>query len=130
MNALLLLLLLTAHPDPKDLQGCKRERDPHDAQRQDFVLKESDVKKNRKGENVAIVLFPRVFGRPHRFKRVQIRRGRTVVPLSFVYYDAEHGNPQRQIWRTESALRNLPKRSVLFADGQCWFLENPTVRID
>jgi hypothetical protein len=132
MKIIIALLLWSSVAFAADeFHGCKKQFSPNDGTKKGFVWKQSDVKKNSKGELVGIVLFPTQFGKPHLFHTVQLRqKGKTAATLRFCYYDAEHSSPQRQIWRTELAMKNMPAPSVLYADGKCWLLKNPRKRID
>lgn len=138
--ALLALLLFSpcayAQVNPIDLVGCKREISPFDAKKDGFVWKESDTKKNSKGEKVAVTLFPRkiakqLTAKPKKFKLVELwRNGKRLSKLRFVYHWHEDRDPLRQVWRTEIAPKKLPLYPVLKADGNCFVLPNPRERID
>lgn len=141
-NARLLLFLLFLIPaaqaqvNPLDLVGCKREISPFDKKKDGFVWKESDTKKNSKGEKVAITLLPRSIAkkntaRPFVFKKVELwKDGKRLSKLKFVYHWPEDKSPERGVYRTEIAPKKLPLYPVLKADGNCFVLPNPRQRID
>lgn len=114
-----------------DKKGVVTWHDPNDVIGQDFVAKESGTKKNAKGQKVWIVLFPRSFGKPKKFKTVELRcNGKVISKLKFVYYEIEHGTPYRQVWKSDIVPKDLPLNCTLVADDHGWFLKNPKVRID
>lgn len=125
-----------AQVNPIDLVGCRREISPFDAKKDGFVWKESDTKKNSKGQKVAVALFPRkIAGQltayPKKFKKVELwKNGKRLSKLRFVYHWPEDRSPRRGVYRTEIAPKKLPLYPVLKADGNCFVLPNPRKRID
>ena len=110
---------------------------PKDGYKNHFTWKPiSDTKKNKKGQLIPVVLFPRKWGAPKKFKSVELQKdGAVVAKLKFVYHWHEDKNPKRQVWRCEVAAKDLPKNIVVVAkDGKggafAWLIKDPTKRVD
>ncbi len=114
--------------DFRDMDGCAEQTHSSDGPG-NFVWKESETKRNRKGQKVAIAVFSTRFKKPARFKRVFLmRHGVNISEMTFVYHLADGTN--RQVWRTEIAPLELPFYPVLHADNVCTILANPKTRND
>ena len=110
---------------------------PKDGKKDHFVWKPlSDTKKNKKGQYIPVVLFPRKWADPKKFASVEIQKdGIRVAKLKFVYHWLEDKKPKRQVWRCEVAAKDLPKNVVVVAkDGKggvfAWPIKDPTKRVD
>lgn len=111
---------------------------PFDKKKDGFVGKESDTKKNSKGQLVWICLFQRSLGgknrgKPFKFKVVELwspDAQKRIAKLRFVYHWPEDKKPQRQVWRSEIPPKKLPLNVILRYDGFYSILPNPRKRID